>query len=137
MMAIFLDNNRYAPVRPDINARDRATAVDDALNGALNVSLREFGFRHDRHALLRIVSVALQSFFQPQRTYCLPKVGPGVLDQPRDARETLPAARSHWANQVAPHLTVRRRDAPEGIASRSPSKWRNDFGYGWPRYFAI
>jgi hypothetical protein len=54
------------------------------------------------------------------------RFGPGVLDQPRDARETLLAARSHRASQVARHLTVRRRDAPAGIASRSPSKWRND-----------
>jgi hypothetical protein len=41
---VLLDCDRYAPVRPDINARDRATAVDDALDGALNVSLREFAF---------------------------------------------------------------------------------------------
>lgn len=77
-MAIFFERNRYAPVRPDINAGDRATAVDDALNGALNVGLREFSSRHDRHALLKILSFALQSFFQPT-TEVLPTVagGPG------------------------------------------------------------
>jgi hypothetical protein len=34
-MFVLLDCDRYAPVGPNIDARDCATAVDDALDGAL------------------------------------------------------------------------------------------------------
>ena len=49
---VLLDCDGYAPVVSNIDARDGATAVDDALGGAVDVSLCKLGLRYDGQAVL-------------------------------------------------------------------------------------
>lgn len=137
-MFVLLDCDRYAPVRPNIDARDCATAIDDALDGALDVSLCKLGLRHDCHAVLEVREFRSSVVF-PATTKGLPAnprleiQGSRVACPPHDARESASSRPKRRASQAVPFLSVRRSDAPAASPAGSEQMAECLSGCGSPR----